>query len=120
MPTDVAEAIRIENFLSNGNQKLDANYICKALFIEQREECPSGGSAFVFGKDIRLNSKAARQHIGYCPQFDALLEFVTVKEHLELYARIKGVPDHKLEEFYYFPTHSRDMRGHFVVSGKSS
>ncbi|KAK3003103.1 hypothetical protein RJ639_020222 [Escallonia herrerae] len=62
------------------------------------EECPSGGSAFVFGKDIRLNSKAARQHIGYCPQFDALLEFVTVKEHLELYARIKGVPDHKLED----------------------
>ncbi|GMP86820.1 hypothetical protein CsSME_00039457 [Camellia sinensis var. sinensis] len=36
--------------------------------------------------------------IGYCPQFDALLEFLTVREHLELYARIKGVPDYKLED----------------------
>jgi len=34
----------------------------------------------------------AREQIGYCPQFDALLELVTVKEHLELYAAIKGIP----------------------------
>lgn len=36
--------------------------------------------------------------IGYCPQFDALLEFLTVQEHLELYGRIKGVPDYKLDD----------------------
>ena len=36
--------------------------------------------------------------IGYCPQFDALLEFLTVREHLELYARIKGVPESSLSE----------------------
>lgn len=36
--------------------------------------------------------------IGYCPQFDALLEFLTVQEHLELYARIKGVPEYDLED----------------------
>ncbi|KAF5199501.1 Atp-binding cassette sub-family a member, partial [Thalictrum thalictroides] len=36
--------------------------------------------------------------IGYCPQFDALLEFLTVQEHLELYARIKGVPEYKMKE----------------------
>ncbi|KAL0339676.1 UNVERIFIED_CONTAM: ABC transporter A family member 1 [Sesamum radiatum] len=35
--------------------------------------------------------------IGYCPQFDALLEFVTVREHLDLYARIKGVEEYQLE-----------------------
>ena len=35
--------------------------------------------------------------IGYCPQFDALLEFLTVREHLELYARIKGVPDFAID-----------------------
>ncbi|KAL6530473.1 Phospholipid-transporting ATPase abca1 [Orobanche minor] len=61
------------------------------------EECPSDGAAYIFGKDITSNPKAARQHIGYCPQFDALLEFVTVREHLELYARIKGVPEYELE-----------------------
>lgn len=29
--------------------------------------------------------------IGYCPQFDAIYENLTVKEHLEFYAVIKGV-----------------------------
>lgn len=58
---------------------------------------PSDGTAFIFGQDMRLNPKAARQLIGYCPQFDALLEFLTVQEHLELYARIKGVPEYMLE-----------------------
>ncbi|KAM7505445.1 hypothetical protein LguiB_004349 [Lonicera macranthoides] len=62
------------------------------------EETPTGGTAFVFGKDICLYPKAIRQHIGYCPQFDALLEFLTVQEHLELYGRIKGVPDYKLDD----------------------
>ncbi|PWA83115.1 ATP-binding cassette A1 [Artemisia annua] len=61
------------------------------------EVYPSDGTAFIFGQDMRLNPKAARQLIGYCPQFDALLEFLTVQEHLELYARIKGVPDYMLD-----------------------
>ncbi|XP_057535190.1 ABC transporter A family member 1 isoform X2 [Amaranthus tricolor] len=62
------------------------------------EEYPSEGTAFIFGKDIQSDPKAARQHIGYCPQFDALLEHLTAREHLELYARIKKVPDHRIEE----------------------
>ncbi|CAI8613948.1 unnamed protein product [Vicia faba] len=61
------------------------------------EESPSDGTAFIFGKDICSHPKAARKHIGYCPQFDALLEFLTVKEHLELYARIKSVPDYTID-----------------------
>ncbi|EPS72080.1 hypothetical protein M569_02676, partial [Genlisea aurea] len=61
------------------------------------EERPTDGTAYIFGKDIRLNPKAARRHIGYCPQFDALLEFITPREHLELYARIKGVEEYELE-----------------------
>ncbi|KAJ4767254.1 ABC transporter A family member 1 [Rhynchospora pubera] len=62
------------------------------------EETPSDGTAYIFGNDIRSNPKAARRHIGYCPQFDALLEFLTVREHLELYARIKGVPESCLND----------------------
>ena len=33
-----------------------------------------------------------RRLLGYCPQFEALFELLTTREHLELYARIKGVP----------------------------
>ncbi|KAL3755279.1 hypothetical protein ACJRO7_002345 [Eucalyptus globulus] len=62
------------------------------------EEYPTGGTASVFGKDIRSNPKAARRHIGYCPQFDALLDYLTVQEHLELYARIKRVPDQRIND----------------------
>ncbi|XP_047311317.1 ABC transporter A family member 1 [Impatiens glandulifera] len=61
------------------------------------EERPSSGTAFVFNKNICSNPKAVRRHIGYCPQFDALLEFLTVQEHLELYARIKGVTEYGLK-----------------------
>ncbi|KAL2320738.1 hypothetical protein Fmac_029707 [Flemingia macrophylla] len=61
------------------------------------EESPSDGTAFIFGKDICSHPKAACRYIGYCPQFDALLEYLTVQEHLELYARIKGVPDFAIE-----------------------
>ncbi|GKU89849.1 hypothetical protein SLEP1_g3933 [Rubroshorea leprosula] len=62
------------------------------------EETPTEGTAFIFGKDISSNPKAARHHIGYCPQFDALLEHLTVQEHLELYARIKGVADYRIND----------------------
>ncbi|KAF6155278.1 hypothetical protein GIB67_019804 [Kingdonia uniflora] len=61
------------------------------------EECPTDGTAYIFGKDIRSNPEAVRRHIGYCPQFDALFELLTVQEHLELYARIKGVPENRIK-----------------------
>ncbi|KAG7961902.1 hypothetical protein I3843_09G039100 [Carya illinoinensis] len=62
------------------------------------EESPTDGTAYIFGRDICSNPKAARRHIGYCPQFDALLEFLTAREHLELYARIKGVPEYRIDD----------------------
>jgi ATP-binding cassette, subfamily A (ABC1), member 3 len=31
------------------------------------------------------------QHVGICPQFDALYEVFTVREHLELFGRMKGL-----------------------------
>ncbi|KAL9409139.1 hypothetical protein AB3S75_047510 [Citrus x aurantiifolia] len=62
------------------------------------EEYPTDGTAFIFGKDIRSDPKAACRLIGYCPQFDALLEYLTVQEHLELYARIKGVTEYRMDD----------------------
>jgi len=35
--------------------------------------------------DISTDLQAARQGLGYCPQFDALLDLMTVEEHLALY-----------------------------------
>lgn len=33
------------------------------------------------------------QNMGYCPQFDAIDELLTGREHLHLYARLRGVPE---------------------------
>ena len=34
----------------------------------------------------------AHQAMGYCPQFDGLDDMLTAREHLQLYARLRGVP----------------------------
>ena len=33
-----------------------------------------------------------QQNIGYCPQFDSLFDELTAREHIQLYARLRGVP----------------------------
>jgi ABC-type multidrug transport system ATPase subunit len=30
--------------------------------------------------------------IGYCPQYDAIFDWMSVEEHLWFYAKIKGIP----------------------------
>jgi ATP-binding cassette, subfamily A (ABC1), member 3 len=48
---------------------------------------PSSGSATICGFDVATQQPLLRRRIGYCPQFDALLELLCVREHIELYAR---------------------------------
>jgi len=54
---------------------------------------PDGGSLHIGGNDVLslFEQDQTRCLIGYCPQFDAIFEGVTVREHLEIYASIKGV-----------------------------
>lgn len=39
---------------------------------------------------------AALCRTGYCPQSDAIFELLTGREHLELFARLRGVPEAKI------------------------
>ena len=34
-----------------------------------------------------------RRHVGYCPQFDALLDQMTGRESLYMFARLRGVQE---------------------------
>jgi ATP-binding cassette subfamily A (ABC1) protein 3 len=52
----------------------------------------TAGSVHVGGFDMERQAGQARQQVGYCPQFDALLELLTVRDHLEFYAALKGLP----------------------------
>ena len=62
-----------------------------ALNMLSGEFRPSSGSAFLAGLNLLTDVHKCRRKIGFCPQFDALFELLTAKEHLQLYARIKGI-----------------------------
>uniref|UniRef100_A0A8C5ZH58 ATP binding cassette subfamily A member 7 n=1 Tax=Marmota marmota marmota TaxID=9994 RepID=A0A8C5ZH58_MARMA len=59
---------------------------------------PSMGEAVLAGHSVTSNyvaqePAAAHCHMGYCPQSDAIFELLTGREHLELFARLRGVPE---------------------------
>ena len=45
---------------------------------------------------ILTNILDVHQNMGYCPQFDAIDELLTGREHLNLYARLSGVPEYEV------------------------
>eukprot|EP00796_Vickermania_ingenoplastis_P002485 gene2486-biopygen2004 len=57
-----------------------------------QEFFPTSGHAKICGYDIVEESSKALRCVGYCPQFDATLELLTVEEHLYLYAGGAGDP----------------------------
>lgn len=48
---------------------------------------------FLLPVSILTNILDVHQNMGYCPQFDAIDELLTGREHLHLYARLRGVPE---------------------------
>lgn len=53
---------------------------------------PSSGTALINGYDIRQSMDDARSSMGFCPQHNVLFDELTVHEHLEFAARLKGIP----------------------------
>eukprot|EP00486_Rosalina_sp_Unknown_P009705 CAMPEP_0201592416 /NCGR_PEP_ID=MMETSP0190_2-20130828/190322_1 /ASSEMBLY_ACC=CAM_ASM_000263 /TAXON_ID=37353 /ORGANISM="Rosalina sp." /LENGTH=1340 /DNA_ID=CAMNT_0048051183 /DNA_START=89 /DNA_END=4111 /DNA_ORIENTATION=- len=56
---------------------------------------PTSGTAYINGYPI-TDQIAVRQSLGFCPQFSALFPRLTVMEHLEFFARIKGIHDKEI------------------------
>ena len=58
---------------------------------------PTGGEAFVAGNDISGavagGVARARKNIGFCPQIDPLLDLMTGRETLTMFAKLRGVPN---------------------------
>ncbi|KAK2013865.1 ABC transporter [Colletotrichum eremochloae] len=52
----------------------------------------NGGEILIEDKSVIHNLPAARANLGVCPQHDAM-DLMTVREHLEFYARVRGIPD---------------------------
>ncbi|XP_019857855.1 PREDICTED: ATP-binding cassette sub-family A member 3-like [Amphimedon queenslandica] len=52
---------------------------------------PTSGTAVLSGYDISTQLHSVQQRIGYCPQFDALIERLTGREFLTMFARLRGI-----------------------------
>ena len=57
---------------------------------------PSSGTAFVKNYDVVRQKSAVRDNLGYCPQFEGLLDQLTGQQHLALFARLRGHSGAKL------------------------
>jgi ATP-binding cassette, subfamily A (ABC1), member 3 len=61
------------------------------LSILSGQNTPTAGAITLGGYDLFSNLHRCRQNIGYCPQFDALFDLLTARQHLTLYAKMKGI-----------------------------
>eukprot|EP00455_Lapot_gusevi_P052020 TRINITY_DN7870_c0_g5_i1.p1 TRINITY_DN7870_c0_g5~~TRINITY_DN7870_c0_g5_i1.p1 ORF type:complete len:341 (+),score=73.75 TRINITY_DN7870_c0_g5_i1:73-1023(+) len=57
---------------------------------------PTTGSAKINQYDIISQLLNVRQEVGYCPQFDPLLEQMTARETLCFYASLRGIPQERI------------------------
>ena len=63
-----------------------------------KELAPTNGKIYINGKEIKNSFNNLSSVFGYCPQFDAIFEYMTVYENLEFYAKIKGIKKEFLEK----------------------
>ncbi|KAM8930176.1 retinal-specific phospholipid-transporting ATPase ABCA4 isoform 2-T2 [Pelodytes ibericus] len=57
----------------------------------------TSGDATVAGYSIIHEIADVHQNTGYCPQFDAIDELLTGREHLQLYGRLRGIPEDEVD-----------------------
>jgi ABC-type multidrug transport system ATPase subunit len=59
-------------------------------------ELPTSGFSMINGYDVVNSRASAQRSMGLCPQFDTLIERLTVRENLLLFGRVKGLGDEVL------------------------
>ncbi|GIY36585.1 ATP-binding cassette sub-family A member 7 [Caerostris extrusa] len=62
---------------------------------------PDKGNALIHNDSLRTNLISKRKfqsYLGYCPQFDALIDRLTGREMLELFAQLRGLTGPNLQE----------------------
>ena len=62
-----------------------------------QEIAPTHGKIYVNGRDMRNSFSELSSIFGYCPQFDAIFEYMSVYENLEFYGKIKGIKPEYLD-----------------------
>ncbi|PAV67129.1 hypothetical protein WR25_05147 [Diploscapter pachys] len=60
------------------------------------ENTSTRGQAYINGSNVKDSWKTT--NIGYCPQFDAVINEMSGKETLEMFARIRGMPKSEIKQ----------------------
>ena len=63
-----------------------------------QEISPTNGEILINGINSQNKFNLIKNKFGYCPQYDAIFEYMTVYENLEFYAKIKGVKQEFLKQ----------------------
>ena len=61
------------------------------LEILTGQKYSNSGQAFINGCDIESNCFKSHNSLGYCPQFDCLPEYLTVREAMILFSELRGI-----------------------------
>ncbi|XP_008589411.1 PREDICTED: ATP-binding cassette sub-family A member 3-like [Galeopterus variegatus] len=76
------------------------------------EKSATSGDVFIDGFSITKNTLKVKSRIGYCPQFDALLEYMTAREIMIMYARLWGVSEPQIELYVNKCLNSLELESH--------
>lgn len=72
----------------------------------------TSGQIFTHGLDHRYQLQQIYQILGYCPQFDALLDGLTCRETLEIFTKLRGIPPKDVKKYIEDVARSLDFIEH--------
>lgn len=72
----------------------------------------TSGNAYIGTADLQHKLKKFQSMIGYCPQFDAQIDKLSGRETLELFARIRGIPNDRVPSAVNYMIHLADLEVH--------
>lgn len=65
------------------------------------DEYITSGDAWIKGKCLKQDMNQVYSYIGYCPQFNAMLEDMTGRETMTIFCLLRGVPRSRIPTFIF-------------------
>ena len=82
---------------------------------------PTEGSIHIGALDTRKDFDNIKKLVGYCPQTNAIFDYMSVEENIFYFARIKGIPKERLAELCNRAIKQLDLENHrFKLAGTLS
>ena len=83
------------SILKVNNRKINFVHFLRTTFkILTGEIDATSGNAVINGFDINKSRFNAIRNLGFCPQYDYLPEYLTVKQTLKLFSNLRGLEDY--------------------------